>query len=149
MAFANAGSPMIWVGIFHSFFLNAIIGLIESGIIAKFKIQNRTWLIIVANYVSMLIGLNFIAPIFSKLSGNGDFWGSQTNYGNYELQGFFAGMFFSYLVTLVIEFPFFHYSLKNKTQSTQLFIPFLVANTITNLVMTILYFLIIKDGAHW
>ena len=62
MAFANAGSPMMWFGMFHSLVLNAVIGVTESEIIRKFKIPNRTWLIVVANYVSILIGLNYIAP---------------------------------------------------------------------------------------
>ena len=57
LVFANAGSPMMWFGILHSLILNAFIGWTESVIIDKFKIPNRTWLIIIGNYVSMFIGL--------------------------------------------------------------------------------------------
>jgi hypothetical protein len=149
MVFANAGSPMMWFGMLHSLILNAIIGLTESAIVSKFKIPNRIWLIIVANYVSMFIGLNYIAPHFSTISGNHDFWGGQTNYGDYELKGFLAGMISSYFATLVIELPFFYFAVKDKLKRRQIFFPFLVANTVTNIAMTIIYYWIVKDGGHW
>ena len=147
--FANAGSPMMWFGILHLLILNAFIGWLESVIINKFKISNRTWLIIIGNYVSMLIGLYYIAPYFSTITGNHDFWGGQTHYGNYKLQGFIVGMLTSFFATLIIEFPFFYWAVKDKLQRKEIFIPFLVANTLTNIIMTIIYFCIIFGGAHW
>jgi len=149
MAFANAGSPMMWFGMFHSLILNAVIGVTESEIVRKFKIPNRAWLIVIANYVSMLIGLNYIAPHFSTISGNYDFWGGQTNYGAYELKGFFAGMTASFCATLIIELPFFFFAVKDKLLRKKIFIPFFVANFITNIVMTLVYYLIVKGGGHW
>ncbi len=149
LAFANAGSPMMWFGILHLFILNAFIGLTESVIIEKFKIPNRTWLIIVANYISMFIGLYFIAPHFSTTTGNPDFWGGQTSFGYYKLQGFIVGMVTSFFATLIIELPFFYFAVKDKLQRKQIFIPFLVANTLTNIIMIIIYFWIVSDGGHW
>lgn len=149
IAFANAGSPMMWFGMLHTLILNAIIGFTESAIVSKFKIPNRTWLIIVANYVSMFVGLSYIAPHFSTISGNHDFWGGQTTYGEYGLKGFFAGMVASYFATLVIELPFFYLAVKDKTQRRQIFFPFFIANTITNIAMTLIYFWIVKGGGHW
>ena len=149
LAFANAGSTMMLFGMFHLFILNAFIGLTESAIIRKFKTPNRTWLIIVANYISMLIGLAYIAPHFSTVYGNRDFWAGQTNYGNYELQGFVAGMFTSFVATLIIELPFFYLAVKDKLQRKQIYIPFLVANILTNVILTIIYFWFVKDGGHW
>lgn len=147
--FADAGSPMMWFGMLHSLILNAIIGWTESIILNKFKISNRTWLIIVANYVSMLVGLNYIAPHFATISGNHDFWGGQTNYGDYQLRGFFAGMIYSYFVTLIIEFPFFYLALKDKSQWKKLPLPFFIANTVTCSIMTLVYYWIVKGGEHW
>jgi len=147
--YANAGSPMMWFGMLHSLVLNAIIGLTESFIVTKFKIPNRIWLIILANYVSMFIGLNYIAPHFSTLSGNYDFWGGQTNYGNYELKGFLIGMTSSYFATLIIEFPFFYFAIKDRTQRKKIFLPFFVANTTTNIIMTLVYYWIVSGGGHW
>ena len=148
-AFANAGSPMMWFGVFHLLILNAFIGLGESLTITKFKIPNRTWLIIIGNYVSMFIGLYYIAPYFSTIAGNQDFWGGMTSYGDYELQGFIVGMLTSFIATLIIEFPFFYLAVKNKWQRKQILVPFLVANVLTNIIMTIIYFVIVSDGEHW
>jgi len=149
LAFANAGSPMMWFGILHSLILNAYIGWIESKIIDSSKIPNRTWLIIIGNYVSMFIGLYYIAPHFSTISGNQDFWGGQTRYGDYKLKGFIVGMVTSFLATLIIEIPFFYLAVKDKLQRRQIFIPFLVANSMTNIIMTIIYFWIVNDGGYW
>ena len=104
---------------------------------------------ILANYVSMFVGLNFIAPHFSTISGNNDFWGGQTSYGDYQLKGFFVGMISSYFATLIIEYPFFFLSLKDKTQRSKLFFPFLIANTITCGALTLIYYWIVKGGSHW
>lgn len=125
IALANAGSPMMWFGMAHSLVFNGFIGIIESVIITKFKIQNRAWLIIMGNYVSMIVGLFYIAPHFSKLSGNVDFWGGSTSYGNYALKGFFAGMVSSYIATLFIEFPFFYFAVKERMQRKLIFYHFL------------------------
>lgn len=149
LAFANAGSPMMWFGIVHSLILNAFIGWVESLILDKFKIPNRTWLIIFGNYLSMLIGLYFIAPHFSTIMGNGDFWGGQTSLGNYELKGFLVGMISFYFATLFIEFPFFYFAVKEKIMRKQLFFSFFVANTITNFIMAVIYWSIVSSGEHW
>jgi len=149
LVFANAGSPMMWFGFLHTLVLNAFIGLIESLILKKFKLPNRMWLIIIANYVSMVIGLYFIAPHFSTITGNADFWGGKTSFGNYELTGFLIGMVCSFIVTLIIELPFFYLAIKDKLKRSQIIIPFLVANTITNIVMLLAYYWIVSEGAHW
>jgi hypothetical protein len=142
IALANAGSPMMWFGILHLLILNAIIGDLESVIVAKFKIANRTWLIIIGNYVSMFIGLYFIAPHFSTITGNHDFWGGKTRLGDYHLKGFVAGMIWAFFATLIIELPFFYLAVKEKVQRRQILLPFIVANTTTNLGMLLIYYLI-------
>lgn len=149
MVFANAGSPMMWFGILHLLVLNSLIGWVESVIVGKFRIPNRTWLIIIGNYVSMFIGLYYIAPFFSTMTGNLDFWGGGTRYGSYNLQGFVVGMATSFLATLIVEFPFFYLAVKNKLQHRQILIPFLVANILTNIIMAIVYFCIVCGGGHW
>ncbi len=149
LAFANAGSSMLMFGMFHLFILNILIGYVESVIIDKFKIPNRTWLIIIGNFVSLFIGLAYIAPYFSKIAGNNDFWDMGTTYGEYKLQGFFVGMVISFFATLIIELPFFYLAVKNKLQRRKIFIPFILSNTLTNIIMTIVYFWFVKDGGHW
>jgi len=149
VVFANAGSPMMWFGILHCLILNAIIGCAESIILSKMQIANKFWLIIVANYISMTIGLYFIAPYFSGISGNDDFWGGHTKYGDYELEGFLAGMALSYIATLIIEFPFFYFAAKPKVQIKKIFIPFMVSTTVTNLVLFFVYYWINAACTIW
>lgn len=139
---ANAGSPMMWFGMFHLLILNLVIGVSESLYLKQRGISNRMWLIIIANYVSMIIGLFFIAPYFSSLSGNLDFWGGQTTGGEYVLSGFIVGMITSFLATLLIEFPFYYFSLKAKYEKTNIVKKYIEANLITNVIMFIFYFLI-------
>jgi hypothetical protein len=149
VVFANAGSPMMWFGLLHILILNAFIGIVESAIINKFGLKNKAWKIIIANYISMFIGLYYIAPYFSKAFGNSDFWGGNTSYGDYELTGFVAGMVMSYFATLLIEYPFSFWALKDKDNTAKFTKAFLTANTITNVVMFLIYFLIIRSGGHW
>ena len=149
IALANAGSPMMWFGIFHLLFLNFCIGITESAILRRFKLENNEWMIILANYVSMFVGLYFIAPHFSSISGNRDFWGGNTRLGEYHVKGFIVGMLSAYLATLVIELPFALYAVKVKVQKSQILIPFLVANTVTNVAMITIYFLITGLGEKW
>jgi len=149
IAFANAGSPMMWFGIFHSLVLNGVIGVTESEIVSRFKIPNRMWLIILANYVSMIVGLNYIAPKFSAVAHNIDFWGGNTNYGDYRLKGFFIGMAASFVATLIIEFPFFYLAVMDKAKRKDIILPFVIANAITNIIMTFIYYLIVRGGAFW
>jgi len=147
---ANAGSPMMWFGFIHLVWINALIGIYESKILtSKFNISNRKWLIIFANYISMFIGLYFIAPHFSELSGNTDFWGGKTRLGEYELGGFLIGMGISFIATLIIEFPFYFLAIKQKTKDWSIIKPFIFTNLTTNLIMFIIYFIIVSFGAKW
>lgn len=147
---ANAGSPMMWFGFLHLIWINAIIGIYESKILtSKFNVINRKWIIILANYISMFVGLYFIAPHFSELGGNTDFWGGKTRLGEYELGGFLIGMGISFIATLIIEFPFYLLALKQKIKGWNLIKPFIFANITTNIIMFIIYFAIVSIGVKW
>jgi hypothetical protein len=147
LAMANAGSPMMWFGILHSLILNSLIGIYESHYLDKREISNRMWLIIIGNYFSMFFGLYFIAPYFSSISGNIDFWGGNTSYGNYELTGFIFGMLASFIATLILEFPFYYLSIKDKTKWKNGTWKFIETNTISNTVMFLIYFMIVVGGS--
>lgn len=147
---ANAGSPMIWFSFLHLLWINFIIGAFESKLLFdKFNIQNRKWLIIAANYISMFAGYYFIAPHFSLLNGYPDFWGMKSRVGEYELGGFFTGFLCSFITTLVIEFPFYWLSLKTEKKGWRLLKPFFIVNLITNIIMLVIYFIIVAFGAKW
>lgn len=147
LAMANAGSPMMWFGILHSLILNSLIGIYESNYLEKREISNRMWLIIIGNYFSMFIGLYFIAPYFSSITGNIDFWGGNTRYGDYELNGFIFGMLASFVATLMLELPFYYLSVKEKTKRKIGAWKFIEANAISNTVMFLIYFIIVAGGS--
>lgn len=147
MVLANAGSPMMWFGLIHILLLNLIIGIIESRIINYLGVKNRIWLIILANYISMFVGMVVIAPYFASVFGNKDFWGAITSKGQYELDGFIIGMFISLIATMIIEFPFALISVKKKENRNALLKPFLIANLATNFAMFICYFLIVFQNS--
>jgi hypothetical protein len=136
--FANAGSPIIWFNIFHLLFINAIIGYVESEILSKYKLPNKTWLVLIANYVSMIVGYFVIIPNLIKPQYGRDIWSENPN----DLA---LGFFISFVVTLLIEYPFFTASLKDKNQRKKLFKPFLVANVVTNISMISIYYLFITS----
>ncbi len=133
---ANAGSPMVWFNIFHLLFLNAVIGFIESEILAKYKLPNKTWLIIIANYISMVIGYYFIITNIVTTK-----YGRDIESGENLISGFML----CFLATLFIEYPFFIASLKDKKQRNKLLKPFLIANLITNIAMMIFYSLFVRN----
>ncbi len=147
LAMANAGSPMMWFGILHSLVLNLLIGIYESEYLEKKEIPNKMWLIVIGNYFSMIVGLYFIAPYFSSITGNIDFWGGKTRFGDYNLTGFIFGMLASFISTLILEFPFYYLSVKNKTKRKNGVGKYIFANTISNTVMFLIYLMIIFRGS--
>lgn len=140
---------MMWFGLFHLLFINAIIGLVESRLLLKLKAANRTWLIVLANYVSMMAGLFFIAPFTAEWFGNMDFWGNTTSYGNYQMKGFFFGMCMAFLATIVLELPLYAIALREKLKLEKLISLTIKVNGITYIVMVLVYFLINLPGSKW
>lgn len=148
IAFANAGSPMVWFGVFHLLVVNGIIGIIESRLLLKYKLVNKTGLIILGNYISMFVGLYCVAPYFTNNIYHINFWSGESfiyhsSYVSDWIITFLIGFFLSFITTLVIEYPFFYFSLKNKADRKQLFYPFFKANGVTNLAMACIYFVFI------
>jgi len=105
------------------------------------------WLIIIGNYISMFIGLYYIAPYFSTITGNVDFWGGNTRYGKYELNGFLFGMLASFIATLILELPFYLLSVKEKEKRKKGIWFYIEANTITNVVLFFIYFIMVVGGS--
>ena len=124
---------------FHLLFINAIIGYIESEILFRYKLPNKTWIIIIANYVSMIIGFYVIIPSLVKTQYGRDLWSGGT-------ENLLFGLVLSFFATLIIEYPFFVASLKDKKQKRVLFKPFIVANIVTNVAMTCIYYLFIASS---
>lgn len=146
--YANAGSPMMYFGIFHLLFINLLIGIAETKIIKSiYKIEFRYLYLIAANYLSMFIGLVFVAPYFSKFGNNYDFWTGQTSYGSYDMYGFYIGFLAAILFSIIFELPFFILSNKND-KSFKIALKYsAVANMISNAVMFVIYFAMMFPGS--
>jgi hypothetical protein len=113
-ALANAGTPLLWAGIFHLLLGNAIIGIGEGLLLFKlFKISRwQQLLLIPANYLSAWVGLLLVnapymtsSPIIQTLSDITievlPFW-------------FWAAIFLFFGLTLILEYPFFWFALRYK-----------------------------------
>lgn len=148
-AMANAGSPMMWFGMLHALVLNAIIGYAEHRILHRRGFPNKAGLIILANYASMIVGYYYIAPYFAYELGNHDFWAIHSHKGVYKMYTFFVGFTLSFLASLIIEYPFVLYALKDKSHREHFQRPFFRANLLTNAILLMIYVFLLKLGGHW
>ncbi len=97
---ANGGTPLMFVGCFHLVVGNAAIGLLEGGLLGWwFKTPPRSlWIMVVANYVSMIGGLLLLLPTLQHVFP----WQSDVmNIRPYLL----AAMGLAFLMTVLIEWP--------------------------------------------
>ncbi len=133
-ASANAGTALIWAGVLHMVFGNALIGLLEGGILARLFKLNSTECILVmilANYFSSWAGLFLNTTITNHLSlnlYNAWFW-------------FWAMVGFAYLTTLILEWPFILFCFRG---SPNRFRQSLLGNLIVNSISYVLLF-----GWYW
>jgi len=100
VASANAGTPLMWAGMLHLVFGNALIGLGEGLLIALvFKRPRRRCigLMIAANYFSAWLGgWTLVGGIAANLDWN--------LYNAWKL--FWVFVFLTYLMTVLLELPF-------------------------------------------
>lgn len=97
---ADAGTPLVWATAFHLFIGNALIGVVEGLILAKFfslKKRKTVLLLVAANYFSAWMGALFLGgPVVRFLHTdlyNGWRW-------------FWILVFATYFMTLFLEWPF-------------------------------------------
>ncbi len=108
-AFADAGTPLMWLEIAHLLVGNAMIGVLEGFVIARiFKVKAlRSILIMVlANYASMIAGCAGVAAIVYFLKS------FITLYSIGILLIFF--LIISFLLSIVLEWPFCYWILKRQ-----------------------------------
>lgn len=108
-AWANAGTPLMWAGFLHLFFGNGLVGLLEGSLLACLFGLARTKSVVVmilANYASAWAGLWFLrGSLFNALPidlNNGWRW-------------FWVMVPLTYLMTLVLEWPFVAWCLRGTT----------------------------------
>jgi len=105
---ADAGTPLMWAGMLHLAFGNAVIGVLEGLLLAKFcKLKNGqcVGVMILANYFSSWGGGLFLAgTLASHLSlnlYNAWFW-------------FWIMVGITFLLTLILEWPFVFFCLRRQ-----------------------------------
>jgi hypothetical protein len=105
-ALANAGTPLMWASMFHLVVGNAIIGMIEAlilGSVFKCPAGRVVPVIIAANYASAWLGAVLLAGRLRSLA----------DITIENIQPWVAGFAaITFVVTLVIEFPFFWWALR-------------------------------------
>ncbi len=108
VAHANAGTPLMWATVIHLFLGNALLGVFE-GLLLGFLFRTSKWkavlLLIAANYASAWLGFALLSLVDAERMG-------LTIQNVYWWQWGAAGV--AFLVTLVIEFPFFLVALRKK-----------------------------------
>jgi hypothetical protein len=98
-ALADVGTPLVWGSIFHLFIGNALIGLFEGWLLARFfgLLRRRcTGFLILANYLSAWVGMMLMSFLFNR-------YATDINSG---LRVTWLLVVASYLLTLLIEWPF-------------------------------------------
>lgn len=99
------GTPLMWAGVLHLLFGNALVGMGEGTLLAwLFSLPKRKciWIMIFANYASAWVGRYFIDWIAGVLPidlNNGWRW-------------FWVMVFATYCMTLVLEWPFVAFALR-------------------------------------
>jgi len=107
-AWADAGTPLMWAGMFHLMLGNALIGVGEGFLLAwLFSVPRRkgVWVMIFANYTSAWLGGLFargaIVQALPMDLNNGWRW-------------FWCMVVVTYVMTLMIEWPFVAWCLRGK-----------------------------------
>lgn len=134
VARADIGTPLVWSTTFHLLIGNALLGLLEGVILAKaFKLSmvRCCLLLIFANYFSAWLGINFVPRL-------GAYWNPDIYNG---LQITLVLIFVTYLLTLVMEWPFVALSFRH---SQGWFRKSLVASLLIQTVSYVLLF-----GGYW
>lgn len=102
---ADAGTPLMWAGMLHLVFLNAVIGVIETILVARIFRVPRTRLaipVIAGNYFSMIAGYALVQFVWDHLEKQ--ITASAPLY--YVPRLLFAAIAVSWLLSVLLEWPF-------------------------------------------
>lgn len=124
--FADAGTPLMWLGCFQLFFGNLLLGSFEAWLFARFtkKKPKASW-IVGANYVSMIAGLwlpAYLAGLSPLVAQD------PVRLGRLVLIGAFA---LSFVITLAVEWPFFAASVDRFSFRGSVFRPMMLTNVVS------------------
>lgn len=111
VSFANVGTPLMWVGMFHLFIGNLLLGVGEGIFLAKLTKTpvRKSWnVMVLANYISAWVGcalFSFWLSRFVDVTLNHVWW------------VFWLAVFIAYCLTILFEFPFVWFLLRKQENS--------------------------------
>jgi hypothetical protein len=143
VALADGLTPVLGFQFLHLVIGNFLIGTIEAFYLqVRFSLKANIALIIAGNYISMFFGFG-VAHYLTSFFGYYNFSGGNPNIKDYHT-ALFLGIFISFLVTLIVELPFYKWAMKNSTWRFA-FLKEIEPNILTNVLVLIFYFFI-KPG---
>jgi hypothetical protein len=141
VAFADGLTAVFGFQILHLLIGNLLIGIIETIYLrARFSLSANMFLIILGNYLSMFFGFIVAADLTKILGFSERFFGFADNLKEYRT-ALILGIFISFLVTLIVELPFYKWALKTKSWKTA-FKKEIEPNILTNILVLLAYFFI-------
>lgn len=139
IALADGLTAVFGFQMLHLLIGNFLIGIIETIYLqARFPLKANILLIIITNYLSMFFGF-IVAASLTKLFGFSEsFFGFADNQTEYRT-ALVLGIFISFLVTLLVELPFYKWALKTKSWKDA-FKKEIEPNILTNVLVLAAYF---------
>lgn len=146
---ADAGTPLMWAGLAHLTIGNLLIGLLEAGIVrwrfAKRAGSRLIASIVAANYLSCIAGYLLISALASRIVPR--VGGPLPVYSINRIMVFLA--IASFVVTILVEWPFFWVALGRGVSGRRSFGATLLANGASYLVLLAWYWLASATPARW
>ena len=121
---ADAGTPLMWFGCFQLFFGNCLISILEAAILRRFFNAAKPFkVVLAANYASMVCGIGLIwllEQVLAKSDPDPFRYGRDIVYGAWTA---------SFVITVLVEAPFFARVLKECGPAKKMWKASIVANT--------------------
>ncbi len=113
LAWANAGTPLMWAGMLYLCGGNVLLGVAEGFVLAKWfdlSVKRCIGWMIAANLLSAWVGQIFLTGVF--LLPFRSLWEDFTNLGLFLI----AALFAAWIATLIIEWPFIFLCFRGETR---------------------------------
>ncbi len=133
LVIANAIGLLYIDGIFELLLLNLVIAGIEKRILKHKGFETRYGIVFLANFMSVFVGYHLIPYITRFNLGFPDWLMSYDVLNGISFWEFLFKATSAIVITLVVEYPFFKWALKDKSKKDTLLKPFIMANLMTSL----------------
>ncbi|WP_372936512.1 hypothetical protein [Mariniphaga sediminis] len=137
LIFANAGTALMWVQIYHLIFGNLVLGLIE-GVLLRFMfkadLKRASIMMILSNYTSWIIGTILISLLQNTLI-------DKTFDLEYVYPAWIVSLILLYFLTVFVETGFIFWIFKKTVKFSRTILFSLAINTLTYIIMIAFYLL--------